>query len=295
MSDRSGYAADNLTRMSSRSRGRHPSECVGRAIDEERDRPDPPGGVAARTVYGPTIDRNQGPGRPSQIDGGAEIEPGDISVADRAGPSALAVAMDENRAAMAFRDAGQRPLLGWDIVEINPQRHRAVIGVRPSRDVLMPFDDLTRARPFVIELAAVELDVGPDESGGDVGQHGFRGKAPESGMPIDQRAKPAHMRAFRCVLGADIENLVGRADISAFFQKPIGQLVETVQPSLRDQARGGEIAGFEIGPALCFAQHPRRVSEDLFGRHLWASSTARRRPRRETGAERRCARTAYAR
>jgi hypothetical protein len=51
------------------------------------------------------------------------------------------------------------------------------------------------------------------------------------------------MRAFRCVLGADIENLVGRGYISAFFQKPIGQLIETVQPSLRDQARGGEIAG----------------------------------------------------
>src|SRR4051812_6998971 len=98
--------------------------------------------------------------------------------------------MHKNWPVLTAGDASQRPLLGRNIVEINPKRHRAVIGVRPSRNVLMPFDDLARARPFVIELAAVEFDVWTDQIGRYVGQHGFGSKAPEIGMPVDEGTQP---------------------------------------------------------------------------------------------------------
>jgi hypothetical protein len=109
---------------------------------------------------------------------------------------------------MAAQQAGQGPLLGWDIIEIHPESDRAVIGVRPGRDVLMPFNNFTCARPFVVELRTVEFDVRTDQIGGDVGQHRFPGKPPEIRMPIDQCAQPADMRPVRSVLRAKVECLV---------------------------------------------------------------------------------------
>jgi hypothetical protein len=55
-------------------------------------------------------------------------------------------------------------------VEIHAHRERAVVGVRPVLDVLMPLDLFAALGPFEVELRMMELDVRSHEVRRDVGQ-----------------------------------------------------------------------------------------------------------------------------
>jgi len=197
----------------------------------------------------------------------AQIDTFHVALADRPGPGAASVAMHKNGTPVAARYAGQGARFGRHVAEIDAKRHRAVIGVRPGRDVLMPFDDFAGAGPFVVQLAAVELDVGADEVGGDVGQHRLGREPPEIGMAVDQGPEPAHMRPVRGVPGPQIERLVRCGNPPAFLEKGVGKLIEAGQPVGRDQPLGGEDARVEIMAALSLGQRARRVGQDVLGRH----------------------------
>ena len=140
------------------------------------------GEIGARAVYRAAVDRDHGAGRPVEILGAGQIDRGHVAVADRAGPGAAVVAVLEDRTStMAVGNAGQRPPLSRQVAQIDAERDRAVIGVRPRRNVLMPLYHLTGTRPFVIQLAAVEFDIGADKIGSDIGQHRVRREPPEIG------------------------------------------------------------------------------------------------------------------
>src|ERR1700722_8570474 len=197
----------------------------------------------------------------------AEVDLGVVRLPDRPAPRALVVAMHENRPAMAAGDAGQRPLLRRHVVEIDAERHRAVVGVRPSRNVLVPIDDLARARVFVVELARVKLDVGPDKIRGDVGERRFAADAPEIGVAIDERTQPADMRVVRPMLRADIEFLVRPRDAAALLDEFERAGAQHFLPLVGDQSRRREETALEILLALRLAQHARLMGEDGFGGH----------------------------
>ena len=120
---------------------------------------------------------------------------------------------------------------------------------------------------FVIELRRVELDVGADQIGGDIGERRLAADAPEIGMAIDQRAQPAHMRMVRPVLRADVEFLVRRRNRAALVDEFGRTGAQQFQPLVRDQSLGGKKPCLKIALALFLGQHARLLLEDCFGRH----------------------------
>ena len=68
----------------------------------------------------------------------------------------------------------------------------------------------------------MELDVGADEVGGDIGQRRLAGDAPEIRVAVDQRPQPANMRMVGPVLRADVEFLVRGGDPAALVDELSG-------------------------------------------------------------------------
>ena len=105
----------------------------------------------------------------------------------------------------------------------------------PTAGIVADSIEVTRVR-FL--LSAVKLHVGTDQVRGDIGQRRLTGEFPEIGVAVHQRAEPAHMGIFRCVGGAKVEDVVGRGEGFAGFQKFGGQVAQTPKPGGRDQPVG---------------------------------------------------------
>ena len=89
-----------------------------------------------------------------------QIDRGQILIGDDAAPRPVLIVMSKQRAILAPGYAKKRPMLWFDRVEVDAERDRAVVGVWPGRNVLMPVDNLASARPLVIQFRAEKLDVG---------------------------------------------------------------------------------------------------------------------------------------
>ena len=120
----------------------------------------------------------------------------------------------------------------------------------------------------------MELDVGADQVGGDVGQRRLAGDAPEIRMAVDQRPQPADMRMVGPVLRADVEFLVGGGDPAALLDELLRARAQQLKPFARQQILRDKKPGREIPLALRLGQHARRVREDRFGRHTVSSNSS---------------------
>src|SRR5712691_5202155 len=133
-------APHDVAQMRAGDRARRIGKGIGRGVDGEQQRPRPARTILERAVDRPTVEENRRAGPADSAVDHVLPQPAELFIADPdheiPGPVVHAV----KRAVVAAADEGQRALLQDAAIEVDADRYRAVIGVRPGRDVLVPFE-----------------------------------------------------------------------------------------------------------------------------------------------------------
>ena len=127
-----GAPAHDLSRFCSRGRRRHPREGVSGTIDIQQEWTGFSGEIGLRSVNRPAIHGHQGTCGAGQFDGLVQINLGHIIVGNIAAPRAVCIVMGKQFAIMTASDAGQWAVFRRDVIEIDAQRNRTVIRMRPG-------------------------------------------------------------------------------------------------------------------------------------------------------------------
>src|SRR5262249_23188384 len=90
--------------------------------------------------------------RPHEILGLVDLRFRQIPLGQATDPFAAVIILVEQGALMTAGKDPKRPLIRPAVVQISSDRQRAVVGMRPELNVLVPFHLLAPFRPFEIKL-----------------------------------------------------------------------------------------------------------------------------------------------
>ncbi len=111
----------------------------------------------------------------------------------------------------------KRPLIGPAVVQIRSNGQRAVVGMRPELNVLVPFHFFPPFRPFEIELRVMKLYVRPDEIGRDVGNWRLDHEIPVHRVMLDRARQAPQSRFLSGVSRFQVEHCIRFFPLAAAF------------------------------------------------------------------------------
>ena len=221
-------------------------KCVGRRIRVQKQGTPSVGMVWPGAVNQTAVMNGDGSGRPRQILGFRCIDAPGVFVADAADPLVPGVVLIEELALVASGDGGERPLLIAYVIEVNAYCERAVVGVRPVGNVLMPFYLLAAFRPFEIQFGVMEFYVRSHQIGCHVGNDGLRRKFPVGGVMFDGVAQPAKTRIVRGVTVLQIEHGIRFAHGTAAPHHFVRDVDQALNPVLGHDAFNEQVPVIKV-------------------------------------------------
>ncbi len=121
--------------------------------------------------------------RPAGINRAIQIEISQVLSAEAAHP-VIAVVLIKKVQQVAAGNEAYVAHFGNHICKENSEGQRAVIGMRPKLDVLMPLDLFAATRRFEIQLTVMEFDIGTEQILDNIDKDGFTRELPKSGVDI---------------------------------------------------------------------------------------------------------------
>ncbi len=242
---------------------------VGRRVDVEQQRPGHVRPVRSGMVQRAAVVDGDRPRRPLEVDDLAHVDGRRLVRLKAADPLAHVAVLVHHGAVVAARQEAQRPLVLRTVVNVGAGGARAVVGVRPERDVLVPLHLVAALPPFEVELRLVELDVRPDEIGDRVGQRRVVGRriVPERRVMVVHAGEPAQAGALAGVALVEVPDRVGPGDAAAPLHHRLGGGAQPLDPAVGQEFLQQQVAVLEIELALLLRQHARLDGKDLLGRH----------------------------
>ena len=205
--------------------------------------------IGPRAVNGAAVQEHHGARTSGRRVDHVVAHPPDVLLATGHRVVAVVVVLGVQVAVVGAAHHRERSPVRAATLDVDPDRDRAVVGVGPRRDVLVPLEPAAAPAGLEVELGVVELDVRSDHVGRQRGHVVTRDELPERGvmrLGAHQPVQPGRLGAVPFL--EDVGVVLG--DLPAALDDLFGRGAQPCDPVRGNRTVHGDIAVGEVEAAL---------------------------------------------